>query len=117
LLTADYAAALRHTGAVHCYTVHPTMPRLPEQAGIVDPAEQRAIVVRWMLGGGLGYDEARERYQPFDRIVDADDATADDVATLLGTAVIRCRPGFAVINNKAEGSAPLSAFRLAARLV
>jgi len=116
LLGPAYAAALRDVGACHCFTVHPTMPGLAAQARLADPALMPAVVARWMLGGGLGYEEARARYRPFDRIVDPDDATCDGLADLCRTAAALRRPAFVIINNKAEGSAPLSAFRLARRL-
>ena len=116
LLGPAYAAALRDVGACHCFMVHPTMPGLEAQVRVADPAAMPAVVARWMLAGGRGYEEARARYQPFDRIVDADDATCAELADLCRAAAARRRPAFAIINNKAEGSAPLSALRLARRI-
>lgn len=72
-----------------------------------------ALIVRWMLHSGLMYEEARERYAPFDRLVDEDPASRLAIAELaLATAAAR-NPVYVIANNKAEGSAPLTLFRLA----
>ena len=41
-----------------------------EQVRWVPPETMPALLVRWMLHPGRRYDEAKTRYQPFDRIVD-----------------------------------------------
>lgn len=111
LLTPDYAAALADAGAVHCVGVHPRMPA---------PAVQRALapdgplLARWNLHAGFRYEEAKARYAPFDRLVDEDPATRAELARLARDALAAGRTAYIVANNKAEGSAPLSVFRLAA---
>jgi hypothetical protein len=72
-----------------------------------------ALVVRWMLPPNLDYEEARERYFPFDRLVDEDVRTREAIARACVAALRANRPVFVTLNNKAEGSAPLSALRLA----
>jgi len=114
-LGSDYAAALREAGAVHCVTVHPSMPDVDAQVeAAVRP--DGPLVVRWMLGHGRGYEEARRRYHPFDRLVDEDPATRDALARQLARAAREGRAALVSINNKAEGSAPLSALRLGQRV-
>jgi len=114
-LTADYAAALRDAGAVHCVTVHPSMPDVDAQVeAAVRP--DGPLVVRWMLGHGRRYEEARRRYHPFDRLVDEDSATREALARQLARAARLGRSALVSINNKAEGSAPLSALRLGQRV-
>lgn len=117
LLTPAYAALLADTGAVHCYTIHPNMPPIPRQCDVCDPSRFSAAVIRWMLRRNLDYAAAQRRYDPFDRIVDPDDAARDDIAELLQGAIARDIPAYCTINNKAEGSAPRSVERLAARIV
>jgi len=68
LLHPDHAAALAGAGASHGFTVHPSMPSLETQAAIAPVERQPALVVRWMLGHGRGYEEARDLYAPFDRL-------------------------------------------------
>ena len=113
-LTPDYAKALAENDASHCYTVHPTMPSITEQRRVLDAAGDRAgVVVRWTLGGSQRYEAALERYAPFDRIVDSDPGSRCAIAALCVEALEDGRPAFVTVNNKAEGSAPLSVFALA----
>ena len=71
------------------------------------------MVARWNLHAGIAYQEAKQAYAPFNRIVDADPETR---ATLARVAAATARAGYPVTivaNNKAEGSAPLTLIRLA----
>jgi uncharacterized protein YecE (DUF72 family) len=115
LLLPAYAAALADLGVSHCYNVHPRMPALQTQQQIVSSAP--ALVVRWMLHPHLGYAAAKERYQPFDRLIDADPGHRTAIARLCLEAVAGGRPAYVIANNKAEGSAPLTVFRLAEQIV
>lgn len=115
-LTEDYAQFLEETGVAHCYTVHPSMTPLDRQLELIQPFYQPALIVRWMLHAGLKYEVAKERYEPFDRIVDDDDASRERIATAVLDTLVGERDAFVIANNKAEGSAPLSIFRLAERI-
>lgn len=114
LLTREYAQALASAGAVHCFNVHPKMPAMDRQRDVV--GDQPELVVRWMLGHEQEYEQARSRYDPFDRIVDADPAARRRIADLCLDARRRGCNASVAINNKAEGSAPLSARALAAHI-
>ncbi len=113
LLSAPYAAALQDAGAVPCLTALSRMPSLPEQWQRTAAAEGRALVVRWMVHRGETYESASERYEPFDRLVDEDEETRGALAGLALAAARASQACYVVVNNKAEGSAPLSVFRLA----
>jgi uncharacterized protein YecE (DUF72 family) len=117
LLTEAYAEILEATGVAHCYNVHPAMAPLERQLELVQPFYQPALVVRWMLGAGLGYEAAKQRYEPFNRIVDEDLASRRLIARTVLDALLGEREAFVIANNKAEGSAPLTLFRLAERIV
>ena len=117
VLTARYAAALAAAGVCHCFNAHPSMPDVRAQVEVVAAGTAPAMVARWMLQRRFAYDEARAAYQPFDRIVDDDPETREALALLCRDAARAGTPAFVIINNKAEGSAPLSAFRLARRVV
>jgi len=108
--------ALREAGAVHCVTVHPTMSGVSEQALLARVDEGRALVLRWNLRGQQRYEEARDRYAPFDRLVEEDVPTREAVAELCVAAAGAGREAFVTINNKAEGAAPLSVAKLAGRI-
>jgi len=116
-LTREYAGALEAHGAAHAFTVHPSMPPIERQAALLPPHYQPALVVRWMLGGGLQYDAAKNRYDPFDRLVDEDPHTRQVVAVTALDALIAEREVFVIANNKAEGCAPLTLERLAEQVV
>lgn len=113
LLTPDYVAALRTAGAAHCFNVHPSMPPPQEQARIAPPRDQPALIARWMLHSGLAYEEARDRYAPFNRLVDEDGPSRGALALMALDAAAAGRPVLIIVNNKAEGSAPLTLIALA----
>jgi uncharacterized protein YecE (DUF72 family) len=115
ILGGDYHAVLDDAGAVHAPCSHPRMPPVDEQG--VDPAAASALVIRWLLGHGRGYDEARAAYAPFDRLAEPDPDTRRRIAGMLAAATKAGREGVVIINNKAEGSAPLSAVELARSVV
>jgi len=111
-----YAQILEATGAAHCYNVHPAMTPLARQLAVVRPYQQPALVVRWMLGHGQEYGSAKDRYHPFDRLVDEDPVTREVVARAVLDVSLAERDAYVIANNKAEGSAPLTLFRLAERI-
>lgn len=115
-LTEAYIQLLEAAGATHCYNVHPAMMPLDRQFELIQPFYQPALIVRWMLHAGLHYEAAKDRYEPFDRIVDEDTPSRERIAVAVLDALIAERDVFVVANNKAEGSAPLSIFRLGERI-
>jgi uncharacterized protein YecE (DUF72 family) len=115
-LTEGYAHFLEDVGAAHCYNIHPAMAPLSRQLSVVSPFYQPALVIRWMLHAGLKYEVAKHRYEPFDRIVDEDSESRERIAVAVLDALVAERPAFVIANNKAEGSAPQSIFRLAERI-
>jgi uncharacterized protein YecE (DUF72 family) len=113
LLTPDYAAALTEGGAVHCHNAWSAMPPLIEQARAIPPGARRPFVVRWLLRAGDDFESARERFSPFARILEEDAATRGGIADLVCKARAHGVPSFVMVDNKAEGCAPESVFRLA----
>lgn len=128
LLTPRFVRMLRATGVRLCVGVHARMPEAARQAAALhlmdaEGTEQDAwqlagpLVVRWSLHAGLRYDDAKSRYAPFDRILDADLVTRGTLAHLVQVARRSGQPAFIIVNNKAEGSAPLSCIELARAVV
>lgn len=113
LLGEEYRSALAATGVQHCFGVHPRMPAVGRQAALLGSAAQTVTVVRWNLQAGLGYEQARERYSPFDRLLDPDPETRHAIARLCAGALRAGRAVYVSANNKAEGSAPLTLVALA----
>ena len=117
LLTPAYLQVLRDAGAHHCVGLHPRMPVVSEQARIAGVAHDGPLVVRWNLHQGFAYEEAKARYQPFTRLVDEDIPNRVSLARLCLEAADRGKPAFVIANNKAEGCAPLTLFKLAEQIV
>ncbi len=116
LLCPDYAQALSASGAGHCLNVHPRMPRPAEQREVAGAAAAGPLVIRWMLHAGLSYEQARSRYAPFSRLVDEAPEVRAELAGLCADESRNGREVIVVANNKAEGSAPLTVFKLAAAI-
>jgi uncharacterized protein YecE (DUF72 family) len=108
LLTRAYGAALADAGAVHCHNAWNAMPSVLDQARALPRETRRTLVVRWLLRAGQGFEDARARYAPFDRLVDEDPATRDDISTLVAKALTHGVGALVLVDNKAEGSAPAS---------
>lgn len=117
LLTPTLFSMMAETGTALCLNVHPTMPSIAEQWRMLRNATPAPgpLVVRWMLHGRLGYQQARDRYKPFDQIVDPDKESRDAIAAMMIETVAARQRVYVIANNKAEGSAPLTIFRLAER--
>ncbi len=97
----------------YCIGVHARMPAVDEQATRARRAGPGTLVVRWNLHSGFGYDEAKARYEPFDRLVDEDPAARGALAALAVDTIGAGEAVYIIANNKAEGSAPLTLTLLA----
>ncbi len=115
LLTRDLAEALRHGGARPAFGIHPRLPGLARQRALFADQPPGPLIVRWVLRTNRGYDEARTLYRPFDRIREPDPDNRRLVADLTPRALDSGQEVFVIVNNKAEGSAPLSLLALAGR--
>lgn len=111
LLTPDLAACLRAAGVAPCLAAMPGLPPLDVQARVTG-ADGGPLVVRWLLAPHHDYDGAKAAYQPFDALVDPDRVVRGAITTLIGDAVRHGHEVVVIINNKAEGSSPLSVVAL-----
>ena len=80
---------------------------------MLDGLSPGALVVRWNLHRGFRYQAAKQRYEPFDQLVDEDLETRLVLARMAAQAYLRGQQVWITANNKAEGSAPLSLLKLA----
>lgn len=128
LLTPRLVRTLREAGARLALSIHARMPEASRQSTALramdattdegdDWRMKGPLVVRWNLHAGFRYDEAKQRYAPFDRLLDADILTRGTLAHLIHVAIRSDQPAFVIVNNKAEGSAPLSCIELAKAVV
>jgi hypothetical protein len=68
----------------------------------------RFIVSRALLRPGRTYSEAVDQFAPYDRIREANPSLRGDLARLARTAAALRIPAYLLVNNRAEGSAPLT---------
>jgi uncharacterized protein YecE (DUF72 family) len=113
LATEQYAEVLRRHGASHVYNYWTAMPRPGEQASLLPPSFFPFTVVRLLLRPGRGYEEERRDFAPFDRLVRPDEGMRREVAGILRSGLAAGNDAFVLVNNKAEGSAPLTIEALA----
>jgi uncharacterized protein YecE (DUF72 family) len=115
-LTPAFAAVLKVAGATYCLGLHPKMPPIDEQLPLLRSLWPGPLVCRWSLNrkhGAYGYEEAKGLYEPFDALVDPDPATRQALARVVAGTTGAGFAAYVTINNKAEGSAPLSVVELA----
>jgi len=120
LLTPRFIRTLKAAGVRYCVGIHARMPDPLRQAAalaLLDGEPAGPLIVRWSLHGGFKYEQAKAKYEPFDRLVDQDPATRASLAELAARYALAGQPVVIAVNNKAEGSAPLSCVELAREIV
>ena len=113
LLTADYASVLSAHQVSHVYNYWTAMPEIADQQRAVPIGAAAIVVVRLMLRPGTRYEARKRQFHPFDRLVDPNPEMREQVADLARIAASLGRVLFVLVNNKAEGSAPLTIEALA----
>lgn len=116
LLTPELAALLARHGVRCCLGLHDRMPSVDEQLPMLRALWPGPLVVRWNLQRGYRYGAAKDAFAPFDKLVAPDPSTRTALAKLIAATVRAGQPAFVTVNNKAEGSAPLSVRALAEEL-
>jgi uncharacterized protein YecE (DUF72 family) len=116
LLTPRLMKMLSSAGVRYCVGLHDRMPEVERQEVALkslDGATPGPLVVRWNLHRGFLYQAAKQRYEPFDRLIDEDVDTRLILARMAADAFKAGQKVWITANNKAEGSAPLSLLKLA----
>ncbi|MGF7130891.1 uncharacterized protein YecE (DUF72 family) [Paraburkholderia sp. EB58] len=120
LLTPRFIRTLKAAGVRYCVGLHARMPdplRQTAALALLDGEPAGPLIVRWSLHSGFKYEQAKAKYEPFDRLVDEDPGTRIALAELAARYAIAGQPVVIAVNNKAEGSAPLSCIKLARAIV
>ena len=107
-LCPAYFAVLREHGAAHVFNSWTRMPPIGEQLERPDCITARFIVARALLKPGRTYADAVDRFQPYDRIQEPNPGLRRDLVRLVRTAAGLRLPAYLLVNNRAEGSAPLT---------
>ena len=93
------------------------MPSTAEQSAFMRAETGPFTMVRLLLRPGTRYEERRQEMVPFNRIVQPDERMRREVSRILAAATREKRRTYMLVNNKAEGSAPLTIEAIAERLV
>ncbi|WP_293392389.1 DUF72 domain-containing protein [Nevskia sp.] len=113
---ARLANLLRDAGATYCLGLHAKMPPIAEQLPMLRALWPRPLVCRWNLHrmhGAFGYEEAKQLYAPYDKLVDPDPETRSALVKVIAATTAAGHKAYVTISNKAEGSAPLTVEALA----
>ncbi|MDO5289007.1 MAG: DUF72 domain-containing protein [Pseudomonadota bacterium] len=118
LLAQALRAARQASGnpVTYCLGLHAKMPPIEAQLPLLRALWPGPMVCRWNLHrrhGAHGYAAAKALYAPFNRLQDPDPATRAHLARVIAGTCGAGHPAYVTINNKAEGSAPLSVLALA----
>ena len=113
LLTPEYAKTLRRHGASHVFNYWSRMPSLSAQMRVEGLLDGPLLVSRLLLPPGGRYGELKEAFAPFDRIVSPQPEMRQDLVRLVQAALDRDKECYVLVNNKAEGSSPLTVRALA----
>jgi len=94
------------------------MPTLGRQLALPGVLSAPFVVCRLSIPPGQRYEERKEAFAPFDRIVQPDEGVRADVAALARACLEQGKkPLYLTVNNKVEGSSPLTLRALAERMV
>jgi uncharacterized protein YecE (DUF72 family) len=107
-LTPMYFAVLREHGVAHVFNSWTRMPPIGHQLDLPGAISGAFILARALLRPGRTYDEAVDVFAPYDRIREPNPKLRRDLVRLVDTAVKARIPAYLLVNNRAEGSAPLT---------
>jgi uncharacterized protein YecE (DUF72 family) len=112
----DYFDVLRRRGAAHVFNWWTRTPPLLEQWEAAQPLPARFAVVRILVPPGVPYERAVERFRPYDRIRAPREDMRRDLTRLVRHIVEAGADAFVLVNNRAEGCAPLTIRAIAREL-
>ena len=115
-LTPMYFAVLREHEVAHVFNSWTRMPAIGDQLDLPGSVSAPFIVARALLRPGRTYDEAVDAFAPYDRIREPNPELRRDLVRLIETAVSARIPAYLLVNNRAEGSSPLTVVEVARML-
>jgi uncharacterized protein YecE (DUF72 family) len=112
----EYFDVLRRRGAAHVFNWWTRTPPLLEQWQAAQPLPARFAVARILVPPGVPYERAVERFRPYDRLIAPREDMRRDLTRLVRHIVEAGADAFVLVNNRAEGCAPLTIQALAREL-
>ena len=116
LVSDEYREVLRRHRAAHIYNFWSSMPMPAQQERAIPLSHAAFTVLRLMLPPGTSYDGRRENFRPFSRLHEPHPEMRCQVAEIARRSTREGRDTFVIVNNKAEGSSPLTIRALAEML-
>jgi uncharacterized protein YecE (DUF72 family) len=107
-LTPMYFAVLREHGVAHVFNSWTRMPPIGHQLDLPGAITGSFLLARALLKPGRTYNEAVDAFAPYDRIREPNPKLRRDLVRLVEAAVKTRIPAYILVNNRAEGSAPLT---------
>jgi uncharacterized protein YecE (DUF72 family) len=116
LLGADYHKVLATHGVAHVFNHYSFMPSIAQQYQRLETFTAPFTVLRLLTPLKMSYEAAKKRAEPYSRIVGALPEMRRDTVTVVKQAVAEHRRVYVLVNNRAEGNAPLTIQALADQL-
>ena len=107
-LGEDYFGCLRSHGVTHVFNAWTRMPELGVQLDIPGAFTADFTVCRALLRRGRSYEEAVRMFEPYQEIRDPNPQGRQALRELIARARADRRAAFIFVNNRFEGSAPLT---------
>lgn len=107
-LKPPYFEMLVRHGVAHVFNSWTRMPDLGEQLAATSGFDFPCYLARLLLRPGRKYEQAVEAFSPYDCIQDEQPELRSHAATLIKRARQCGRRAFVFVNNRCEGSAPLT---------
>lgn len=108
LLTPEYLAVLRSSCASHAFNFWEDMPEIGAQLDFAGVSTGSLCVARLLIPPGRRYEDRKRALLPFDKLVDPQPRMRADIVTLSRACQAAGKALFVIVNNKAEGSSPLT---------
>jgi uncharacterized protein YecE (DUF72 family) len=115
-LTPAYFAVLRGHDVAHVFSSWTRMPSIGMQLELPGSLTAGFLVARALLRPGVYYADAVDAFAPYDRIRDPNPELRSDLVRLVEAAEQLRIPAYILVNNRAEGSAPLTIAAVAGML-
>ena len=112
----DYFDVLRRRNAAHVFNWWTRTPALLEQWEAAQPLPSSRALIRILVPPGMPYAQAVERFRPYDRLLAPREDMRRDLVRLIRHVTDAGADAFVLVNNRAEGCAPLTIRALAQEL-
>ncbi len=116
LLKPSYFAARARSNVAHVFTYWSRMPSIGSQLAQAGSLTADFTVCRLNLPPGTEYEAQLEAFAPFDTLQAPDPSMREDVTKLVQRCAALGKTVWLTVNNKAEGSSPLTVRAILERL-